>query len=98
MQNIRLEGPLETQHDPFISQMEEQTHVIKNEVPLYMLTWKDKNKIFAKWNKQAEGHQVEHKPVLPQKGTTANAIQRWGTYAKLPEAPWAVVSLHVKQG
>lgn len=48
MQNIRLEGALETQHDPFISQMEEQTHVIKNEVPLYMLTWKDKNKISAK--------------------------------------------------
>lgn len=37
MHNIRLEGPLETQHHPFISQMEEQTHVIKNEVPLYML-------------------------------------------------------------
>lgn len=48
MQNIRMEGPLETQHNPFISQMEEQTHVIKNEAPLYMLTWEDQNKVFVK--------------------------------------------------
>ena len=41
MQNIRLEGSLETQHNTFISQMEEQTHVIKNKEPLYMLTWED---------------------------------------------------------
>lgn len=45
MQNIRVEGPLETQHRPFISQMEEQTPVMKNEVPLHMLTWKDRNDI-----------------------------------------------------
>lgn len=62
MQSIRLEGPLETQHSPIISQMEEWTYVTKNKVPLYVLTRRDKNKMFVKWNKQAERHSV--KPFL----------------------------------
>lgn len=38
MQSSRSEGPSETQRKPFISQMEEQTHVITNEMPAYVLT------------------------------------------------------------
>lgn len=47
MQNSGLAGPLETQHNPFISQMEEQAHATKNERPLYMLTCKDRDRILV---------------------------------------------------
>lgn len=70
MQNIRMEGPLETQHNPFISQMEEQTHVIKNEAPLYMLTWEDQNKVFVKWNKQVWRTVGTAQTHFSQKGST----------------------------
>lgn len=94
MQNIRLEGPLETQHNPFISQMEEQTHVIKNEEPLYMLTWEDQ---IVKWNKQVEGHRVQHKPILhrrdqPQKCLNIRHVyfKHWEGYA-FQNGQWSAI-------
>lgn len=79
MQNIRLEGPLETQHNPFISQMEEQTRVIKNEEPLYMLTWEDR---IVKWNKQVEGHRVQHKPIFHRRDQPQKCLNIRHVYFK----------------
>lgn len=62
MQSSGLEGPLETQHNPFISQMGEQTHVIKSEIPLDMLTCKDQDKIFVKCSKQVKGAKYSMSP------------------------------------
>ena len=82
MQNIRLEGSLETQHNPFISQMEEQTHVIKNKEPLYMLTWEDQNKVFVKWNEQVEGHWVQHKPIFHRRDQPQKCLNIRHVYFK----------------
>lgn len=48
MQNIRLEGPSETQHNPFISQMEEQTHVIR--MRFFYICWRGKIKAKYLWS------------------------------------------------
>lgn len=62
MQSSGLDGPFETQHSPFISQMGEQTRVIKSERPLDMLTCKDQDKIFVKCSKQVKDAKYSMRP------------------------------------
>lgn len=74
MQNIRLEGPLETQHNPFISQMEEQTHVIRMR-GLY-ICWHGKIKARYLWSETSKLKDTKYSisPFFSKGSNHKNAI------------------------